>query len=138
MNNNQLPMTNDQTIPNDKITNHQTERGFDLEERTTKFAKKVIILCKMLTKNTINFQLIAQLIRSAGSVGANYREANDALSKKDFIHRMKIVRKESKETEHWLELVLEANQELSEQIHPLKNETVELKKIFSSIIARSI
>ncbi len=59
---------------------------YDLEERSTEYAKKVIRLCKQLPKNTINSRLIPQLIASAGAVGANYREANDALGDKDFLH----------------------------------------------------
>ncbi len=106
---------------------------FDLEKRTLEFAKKVIRLCKKLPKNVINNESIGQLIDSSGSIGANYREANDALSKKDFRHRIKITRKESKETHYWLELLLEANPEFKEEIAILLNEALELKKIFSSI-----
>ena len=74
-----------------------SKRGFDLEERTSEFSKTVIRLCKQLPEKIINRELIGQLFRASGSVGANYREANDALSKKDFRHRIKITRKESKE-----------------------------------------
>jgi four helix bundle protein len=66
-------------------------------------------------------------------VGANYREANDALSKKDFSYRIKITRKEAKESCYWLELLQEANSEYKEEINKLLTEAVELKKIFSSI-----
>jgi four helix bundle protein len=65
-----------------------TKHSFDLEERTLKFAKLVLNLCKQLTQNVINKELISQLVRSSGSVGANYREANDSLSKKDFRHTL--------------------------------------------------
>jgi len=58
---------------------------YNLEERTTDFAKRVIRLCRSLTKDSINNRLTGQAVGSAGSVGANYREANDALGKKDFI-----------------------------------------------------
>ena len=110
-----------------------TKHSFDLEERTSQFAKRVIKLCKKLPQNTINWELIAQLIRASGSVGANYREANDALSKKDFSYRIKITRKETKESCYWLELLQEANSEYKEEINKLLTEAVELKKIFSSI-----
>lgn len=63
------------------------DKPYDLEERTLEFAKGIIRLCKRLTKDIINIKLIGQLVSSAGSVGANYREANEAVSKKDFIHR---------------------------------------------------
>jgi four helix bundle protein len=110
-----------------------TRRGFDLEERTLEFAKQVIRLCKQLPQNVINKELIAQLIRASGSVGANYREANDALSKRDFNHRIKITRKEAKESFYWLELLKEASPEHGEGISKLLTEAVELRKIFSSI-----
>ena len=77
-------------------------KEFDLEKRTTEFAKRIIELCKALPRNSMNERLIGQIVGSAGSVGANYRETNDALGKKDFIHRMKISRKEAKETMHLL------------------------------------
>jgi four helix bundle protein len=85
----------------------------------------------------INNELIGQLIDSSGSVGANYREANDALSKKDFRHRIKITRKEAKETHYWLELLIDANPEFKEKIDILLGEALELKKIFSSIADKS-
>lgn len=112
----------------------QKRRPFDLEQRTLSFAKDVIRLCKQLPQNVINREIVGQLVRSSGSVGANYREANDALSKKDFNYRIKIVRKEAKETCYWLELLLEANPEQRSDIDRLFNESVELKKIFSSIV----
>ncbi len=109
-------------------------RIFDLEERTTEFAKVVIRLCKSLPKNSMNDRLIGQVVGSAGSVGANYREANDALGKKDFIQRMKISRREAKEALHWLDIILEANPEKRSEIEPLLQEALELKKILSTII----
>ena len=112
----------------------KTEKKFDLEERTLIFAKQIIIFCKKLPNNTINFKLIDQLIRSAGSIGANYREANDSLGKKDFIHRLRIARKESKETIFWLELVKEANKDIS--IDNLINDCTQLRNILSAIIKK--
>ena len=85
----------------------------------------------------MNDRLIGQIIGSAGSVGANYREANDALGKKDFFHRIKISRKEAKETLHWLELIEEANPSLTGNINSLKQEGRELKNIFSAIANKS-
>jgi len=70
-------------------------------------------------------------------VGANYREANNALGKKDFIHRLKIARKEAKEIIHWLELIEEANPEFKSRMQGLKKEAGELRNIFSSIINKS-
>jgi len=110
---------------------------YDLEDRTLEFAKRIIRLCKALPKNTINFELIKQIMKSGPSTGANYREANEALGKKDFLYRMRISRKECKETTYWLELIIEANQDFKERIMPLFNESIELKKIFSKIIDTS-
>lgn len=110
--------------------------NYDLEQRTTDFAKRVVRLCRELPKNEINRPLISQIVRSAGSIGANYREANDALGDKDFIHRMKIARKECKESLHWLEIIEEANPEFVPRMQNLKQETRELKNILSSIIIK--
>lgn len=122
-------MTNNQ-IPNN-------EKRYDLERRTTDFAKNIIRLCRELPRNPINDRIIGQLIGSSGSVGANYREANDALGRKDFFNRLRISRKESKETLHWLELLAEANPDKKDETRPLWKECEEFKKIFSSIIAKN-
>lgn len=110
----------------------------DLEERTLEFAKNVIHLCKKLPQNTINFELIKQLIRSACSIGANYREANEKLSKKDFKLRIRIARKEAKETTYWLELILEANPSFKEEIQILIKESQEFRNIFTTILEKSL
>lgn len=120
------------------MTNAQTGKKFDLEERTLSFAKSVIDLVKKPPKNTVNFELSSQVMRSAGSVGANYREANDSLGKKDFFMRVRICRKEAKETKYWLELLLHNNPELADLINPLIQESTELIKIFSSILNKSV
>ena len=100
------------------------------------FAKEVLRMCQSLPKSTINNRLIDQLIRSAGSVGANYREANDAISKKDFVHRLRIARKEAKETSYWLDLLREVNVELVDKISVLQQEAIELRNILSAIIQK--
>lgn len=107
-------------------------KKYDLEDRTLEFFRKVIHLCKKLPKDTINIEIIKQLIRSAGSIGANYREANQSISKRDFSHRIKICRKESKETHFWLQSLLEANPIIKE-INPLIQEALEFTMIFSAI-----
>jgi four helix bundle protein len=111
---------------------------FDLEKRTTEFAKAAIRLCRELTRNPMNDRLVGQLVGSAGSVGANYREANDSLGKKDFLSRMKIARREAKEAQHWLELVLEANANKELDVRLLIKESEELKNILSAIINKSV
>ena len=110
--------------------------NYDLEQRTTDCAKRVVRLCMELHKNEVNRPLISQIIRSAGSVGANYREANDALGNKDFIYRMKIARKECKESLYWLEIIEEANPKLASRMNNLKQKMMELKNILSSIIIK--
>ncbi len=78
------------------------------------------------------------MVRASGSVGANYREANEALSKKDFLMRMKISRKEAKESAYWLRLIHETNDlENCDEAVSLIQKAIELKKILSSIIAKS-
>jgi four helix bundle protein len=112
-------------------------KPYNLEERTLNFAKGIINLCSRLPQNLINAKLIGQLIDASGSVGANYREANEALSKKDFMHRMKITRKECKEATYWLELVEEANPKHTQEIKPFIEESKELRNIFTSIIDKT-
>lgn len=112
-------------------------KEFDLERRTTEFGKAVIRLCKSLPGNSMNDRLIGQVVGAAGSVGANYREANDALGKKDFVQRLRIARREAKESLHWLELILEANPAKETEIRPLIRESEELKNILSSIISKA-
>jgi len=109
---------------------------FDLENRTTEFAKSIIRLCKKLPKDCINTRLISQAVASAGSIGANYREANDSLGDKDFLHRLRIARKEAKETIHWLEIIKEANANFSDEIDKNINEVNELNRILSAIIKK--
>jgi len=114
------------------------ERHYDLEERTEAFAKTVIELCKKLARNTINSELVSQEVRAAGSVGANYIEANESLSKKDFANRIKICRKEAKESRYWLRLIASANRELKKEINELTRESTELMNIFGAILKKSV
>jgi len=86
-------ITNSKQIQMTKI---QNLKQYDLEERTLKFAKNVVEFTKSLPKSLANIEIIKQLVRAAGSVGANYIEANESLSKKDFTMRIKICRKEAK------------------------------------------
>lgn len=115
----------------------ENSRQYDLEVRCLKFAKEVRIFIKKLPKTTGNFEDAKQLVRSSGSIGANYIEANESLSKKDFIMRIKIARKEAKETLFWLNL-LDTNQDkdLEKECFGLIKECNELKMILSSIIKK--
>jgi len=120
------------------MTEIQNSKRFDLEERTYQFAKKVALFCKKLPKTIGNIEYVKQVIRSSGSVGANYIEANESFSKKDFRMRIKICRKEAKESAHWLRLIIETNdKQFEEEGTALLREAIELKKIFSSIIEKS-
>ena len=111
---------------------------YDLEERTYQFAKRVRIFVKKLPRTIVNIEDGKQLIKSSGSVGANYIEANESLSKKDFIFRIKICRKEAKESAYFVRLIKETNpKEFENEALSLYNEAIELKKIFSSIIEKS-
>jgi len=109
----------------------------NLEERMLRFALMVRSLIKLLPKTISNSQDVKQLIRSSGSIGANYIEANEALSPKDFIHRIRISRKEAKETLFWLSLIeTYKNQMLEDQRLSLINELQQLRAILSSIILK--
>ncbi|MGV7223761.1 MAG: four helix bundle protein [Nitrospinales bacterium] len=120
------------------VENNNVTKAFNLEERTFQFAKAVRLFIKTLPKTTSNVEDGKQVIRSSGSVGANYREANESLSKKDFIMRMKISRKEAKESSYWLRLIHETNTIKNiDDANKLIQEANELLKIFSSIIAKS-
>lgn len=114
------------------------EKIYDLEERTFQFAKSVVNYAKRLPKTLSNVEYGKQVIRSSGSVGSNYIEANEALSRKDFAMRIKISRKEAKETVYWLRLLDETNnREHNKEGEALIQEAIELKKIFSAILEKS-
>ncbi len=111
---------------------------YDLEERTFQFAKAVRIFVKTLPKTIANIEDSKQLLKASGSVGANYREANESLSKKDFLMRIKICRKEAKESAYWLRLIYETNNlKNAHEAQRLIQEATELMKIFSSILEKS-
>jgi len=111
---------------------------YDLEERTFQFAKAVRLFIKTLPKTIANDEDGKQVVRASGSVGANYIEANESLSKKDFVMRIKISRKEAKESAYWLRLIHETNDLTNEdEVIRLIQEANELKKIFSSILEKS-
>lgn len=121
-------MTNNSQHPNPK-------KIYDLEERTFQFAKNCALFCKKLPRTVSNIVYSSQLTRSSGSTGANYIEANESLSQKDFQMRIKICRKEAKESAYWIRLIIETNDEkFSEEGKILLNEAIELKKIFSSML----
>lgn len=115
----------------------QITKIYDLEERTLKFAKNVREFIKKIPRTIANIEDGKQVLRSSGSVGANYIEGNESLSEKDCIHRMKICRKEAKESRYWLSLIYISNNKLLEQERQsLAKESIELTLIFGSIIRK--
>jgi len=123
-------------MTNVKIQSSNEERVYDLEERTAQFGENIIDFAKTLQRNLINNQLIGQIVRSATSIGANYMEADGAESKKDFRHKIAICKKESKETKHWLRMIIRANPDKKDECRKLSNEAQELTLIFSAILRK--
>ena len=111
---------------------------YDLEDRTFVFAEKVRALAKSVPKTLANIEDIKQVVRSSGSVGANYIEANESLSKKDFLMRIRICRKEAKETRYWLRLIdAGENVAVMKLRDALVQEATELTSIFDAILRKS-
>lgn len=113
-------------------------KQYDLEDRTMKFAKETRMLVKEIPRTISNIEDGKQLVKSSGSTGANYIEANESLSKKDFIMRIKISRKEAKESVYWLKLIETGNDEQEKKRKLLVQEATELMKIFGSILSNSV
>ncbi len=113
-------------------------KRYDLEERTYLFAKRVRGFVKKLPRTVCNIEDVKQLVRASGSVGANYIEANEALSKRDFRMRVRIARKESKESRYWLRLVdTHADAALDKERDELMQEATELMLILGAILRKS-
>jgi|SRR3989344_4663305 len=111
-------------------------KQYDLEDRCLKFAERVNQYVRKLPRDIPNIENGRQLVRSAGSMGANYIEANESLSKKDFIVRVKISKKETKESRYWLSLTKPLPED-EEEKQLLIKEATELMKIFGSILEKS-
>ena len=107
---------------------------YDLEERVARFGENIIIFAKSLRADTINQPLVRQLIRSGTSTGANYLEANQASSRRDFRNKICIARKEANETRHWLRMLAKANPEQAGMSNKLWQEASELTMIFGKIV----
>ena len=117
------------------MTKKQNSKRYDLEDRTLEFARKVRTFVRKLPRTTGNIEDGKQVIKSSGSVGANYIEANESLSKKDFAMRIKICRKEAKESRYWLNLIdTHGNNEHEKAVNDLIQEASELMNIFGSIL----
>jgi four helix bundle protein len=120
------------------MSQQQDGKKFDLEDRTFEFAKRVRAFVKRLPRTLCNVEDVRQLVKSSGSVGANYLEANESLGKKDFLMRIRISRKEAKESRYWLRL-LETGQDaaVEEERGRLVQESYELMSIFGAILRKS-
>lgn len=119
------------------MKNTRRDNYYDLEDRTLKFAIRVRKFLRTLPRTVSNIEDGKQVTRSSGSVGANYIEANEALSKKDFKHRIKISRKEAKESGYWLKIIVANNDaKFATEGNELIQEADELKKILSAILEK--
>jgi four helix bundle protein len=128
-----FPMTKDTTAECDSISG----REFDLAERTAKFGETVVRFGRSLKPDVVARPLIGQLVRAATSIGANYLEADEAGSKKEFRYRVSICKREARETQHWLRMLVAAQPEIREPARELWKESRELVLIFSAIFKRS-
>jgi len=133
INKSQILRTNNQS--NSNFSN--SKQKYNLEERTTQFSEEVIDFIKILPSNFVSKPLIDQLLRSATSIGANYCEANEANSRKDFINKIAIAKKESKETKYWLRIIAHTFPNFNTEIVKLFKEAEELNLILAAIIRKS-
>jgi four helix bundle protein len=114
----------------------ESSKPYDLEERTFQFAKASREFVKLVPRSIANIEDVKQFVRASGSIGANYIEANEAIGKKDFLMKIKICRREAKETCYWLRL-LEVDGKLDAQQARLVGEAEQLMKIFGAIVRKS-
>ena len=110
------------------------KKPYDLEERTAQFAEGVFAVLNVIKKNPMNLPIVSQLIRSATSIGANYCEANDASSRKDFRNKIYLCKKEANETKYWLRILAQAQPEIKDKLRILWQEAQELNQIFQKIV----
>ncbi|MGF1633856.1 MAG: four helix bundle protein [Phycisphaerae bacterium] len=114
-----------------------TKRPFDLTERTARFGEEVVRFAKVVPVTQVTRSLVDQLVRSGTSIGANYFEADEADTKRDFRFKIGPCRREAKETMHWLRMIAAANPELGDSARPLWQEAKELVLIFNAIRNRN-
>lgn len=110
---------------------------FDLEKRTAAFGESVIEFCQTVGRTAITKPLISQLVRSACRVGANYCEADESATKREFRYRISLCRREARETKHWLRMLVAASKESAETARVLWKEADELTRIFAAIYPNS-
>lgn len=114
---------------------NSSEISRQLEQRTFKFGEEIIKLCRRIKTDNISSPIINQLVRSGTSIGANYVEANNASSRKDFTNKMFICKKESAETKYWLKMLLSGCPIEKELISSLHNECHQLTMIFQKALS---
>ena len=129
-------MTNDEAILM-KSPGGKGEREFDLAERTARFGEEAIRFARSVKLDAITSPLVRQFVRSATSIGANYCEADESGSKKEFRYRISICVRETRETKHWLRMLAQAHPQGAPQSHLLWKEADELSRIFATIHRRS-
>ncbi len=111
----------------------QENKIYDLEERTARFAERIIVLCKRISLNPITTPIVSQLVRAGTSIGANYSEATGASSKRDFRNKIFICKKEAIETKYWLRILAKTDDKSQDACRELWKEAQELTLIFSKI-----
>ena len=127
-------MTNDQgAMTNESQEGGKGRVGFDLAERTARFGESVIVFCLDIERNAVTKPIISQLVRSATSIGANYGEADEAGSKKEFRYRISLCKREARETKHWLRMIVAAVPGVRDPAREFWKESDELTRIFASI-----
>lgn len=135
--NGQLPRANGQSSSKQQHPRVKGGSGqYDLEERTAVFGENVIALAKKISVNPVTLEIIPQFVDAGTSIGANYSEANEAESKKDFRHKISICNKESKESKYWLRMIAKAEPALRDHASVLWQEARELNLIFAAIIRK--
>ena len=145
MTNDQVLMTNQISSVNDQADSGQTASGekdgeappFDLAERTAKFGESIIAFAKRMPRNVVTTPLVKQLVRAGTSIGANYSEADEAESKKDFRHKISLCKKEARETRYWLRMLAAAEPQVKQEARALWQEAKELNLILAAIIRNS-
>lgn len=126
-------MTKKPNDPNEVSEDGGEKPPFDLEERTALFGEMVIEFCRSVKEDSVTKPLISQLVRSGTSVGANYGEADEAVSKKDFMNKIGTCKKESKESRHWVRMIVKACPDKRDAAVKVWREANELLLIFAAI-----
>ncbi|MCA9057485.1 MAG: four helix bundle protein [Planctomycetaceae bacterium] len=122
-----------QQLEIDALNDHVRRSEFDLEHRTALYGEAVINFCSKLYRSAVTKPLISQLVRSACSIGANYCEADESATRREFRYRISLCRRESRETKHWLRMLAAALPAEKERGRSLWKEADELTRIFAAI-----